>query len=122
MAPLPAPDRPEQLIPLNPRVYAIMVAIADGPCHGYRIKQDVESRSQGLMQLDPGSLYRAIAKLVRDGLIEEVPGPTDTGRGDARRRYYGLTPLGRGVGEAETRRLNSLIGTRSARTFLRDAS
>lgn len=116
-----ASERPEQFIPLNPRVYAIMVAIADGPCHGYRIKQDVESRSQGLMQLDPGSLYRSIARLVRDGLIEELTGPPDTG-GDARRRYYGLTPLGREVGEAETRRLSSLMGTRPARTFLPDAS
>lgn len=108
---------PEAFIPINPRTYAILLAIADGPCHGYGIKQEVEARSEGALQLDPGSLYRAIAKLVRDGLIEELDAPQSAGD-DARRRYYGLTSLGRRVGEAETRRLASLIGSAPARTFL----
>lgn len=109
----------DTLLPLNPRVYAILMVIAEGPCHGYRIKREVEELSNGSIELDPGSLYRAIAKLVRDGMIEEFPAPPHSVSEDARRRYYGLTDLGRRVAQAETRRLGSLMTTDIARSFLR---
>ena len=106
-------------LPLNPRAYAIMLVIADGPAHGYRIKQEVEERSDGTVELDPGTLYRSIAKMVRDGLVEEQPAPPDADRDDSRRRYYGLTATGKAVAGAETRRLTALVETRPARALLR---
>jgi DNA-binding PadR family transcriptional regulator len=109
----------ESHLPLNPRAYAILLVIADGPAHGYRIKREVEERSAGTIELDPGSLYRTIAKMVRDGMVKEGPAPRDADRADVRRRYYRLTPLGRRVAQAETRRLAALIETQPARALLR---
>ena len=84
-----------------------MLALTEGPRHGYAIKQGVEARSGGQVSLDAGALYRSVAKLVDDGLIQESEErPEDD---DARRRYYALTPLGRGVVAAEAARLAPLV-------------
>ena len=96
-----------------------MLVIAEEPAHGYRIKQEVEERSDGTIELDPGALYRTIAKLVRDGVVEEQPAPSDADSADERRRYYQLSPLGREVAQAETQRLAALIKTGPARALLR---
>ena len=101
-------------LPLNARVYAILLALVDGPAHGYRIKSDAEGNSGGRLQLDPGSLYRIIARLVRDGLIVEGAAPRHADSDDARRRYYRLTPLGKKVTRAETQRLADLLVTPQA--------
>jgi DNA-binding PadR family transcriptional regulator len=96
-------------LPLNPRVFAILAALLEAPSHGYRVKQAVEERSGGAVTLDPGSLYRTIAKLLDDGLVEEVPSPEQDD--DPRRRYYGVTAFGRTVVAAEASRLRNLLGT-----------
>ena len=96
-------------LPLNPRVFALLAALLEAPAHGYRIKQAVEERSGGTVMLDPGSLYRMVAKLLEEGLIEEVSPPPEEAEGDARRRYYGVTPLGRRIMAAEAGRLRRLL-------------
>jgi DNA-binding PadR family transcriptional regulator len=55
--------------------------------------------------LRPGSLYRAIGRLLEDGLVEELDERPDPGIDDERRRYYRLTELGRRVAAAEAARL-----------------
>ncbi len=96
-------------LPLNPRVFAILAALLEEPAHGYRIKQIVEERSAGAVTLDPGSLYRTIAKLLDDGVVEEVPAPEDIRDVDPRRRYYGVTAFGRALAVAEAARLRHLL-------------
>lgn len=96
-------------LPLNPRVFAILAALLEAPAHGYRIKQAVEERSGGTVTLDPGSLYRTIAKLLDDGVVEEVAAPAEDGESDARRRYYGVTAFGRALAAAEASRLRNLL-------------
>jgi DNA-binding PadR family transcriptional regulator len=96
-------------LPLNPRVFAILAALLRGPAHGYRIKQDVEARSDGTVTLDPGSLYRTIAKLLDDGIVEEVSAPAGETDEDPRRRYYGITVFGRELAAAEAARLRNLL-------------
>jgi DNA-binding PadR family transcriptional regulator len=96
-------------LPLNPRVFAILAALLEGPAHGYRIRQEVEDRSRGTVTLDPGSLYRTIAKLLDDGIIEEVDAPEAEIDDDPRRRYYGVTELGRQLAAAEATRLRALL-------------
>ncbi len=100
---------PTAFLPLNPRVFAILLALLEGPAHGYRLKQAVEEQSNGVVTLDPGSLYRSIAKLADDGIIDSAPPPISEAGSDARRRYYRLTELGRAVVAAEATRLRGLL-------------
>jgi DNA-binding PadR family transcriptional regulator len=97
------------MLPLNPRVFAILLTLSEGEAHGYRLKQSVEERSGGTIRLDPGSLYRSIARMVDDEWICESDERPDPASDDARRRYYGLTGLGRAVLSAEASRLAGLV-------------
>jgi DNA-binding PadR family transcriptional regulator len=68
----------------EPSLY-ILVALSDGPKHGYAIMTDVEAVSGA--PLGPGTLYGALARLERRGLIEAL-------EPEERRRPYRLTALG----------------------------
>jgi DNA-binding PadR family transcriptional regulator len=72
--------------PLTPAVFYILVALADGDRHGYAIMRDVSKRSGGTVHLGPGTLYGAISRLLRDGLIEESEERPDPEMADSRRR------------------------------------
>jgi DNA-binding PadR family transcriptional regulator len=77
-------------------VLHIMLTLADGARHGYAIKQEVARRTEGAIELGPGTLYEAIQRLEEGGQIEEAP-PAHAGPAngqEAQRRYYRLTPLG----------------------------
>lgn len=104
---------PREMLPLTPVAFEILLALAREARHGYAIMRAVEERTGGATTLHAGSLYRALARLVDSGLIEELDAtPEDA---DERRRYYRLTALGRRVGAEEARRLESQVG--AARTF-----
>lgn len=105
------PPVPQSLskLPLPPPVFLILLALADGEEHGYSIRQEVIERSDGAVRLDPGSLYRLMARLFDEGLVEESPTPPAHHNDDDRRRYYRLTPRGRKVMAAETNRLEALV-------------
>ena len=103
-------DVPEDLIPLTPRVFHILLALVDEEQHGYRIMKEVETRSGGKVRIGPGTLYEAIQRLVKNQLIEESSDRPDAELDDKRRRYYKLTQLGRGVLAAESERLAALVG------------
>jgi DNA-binding PadR family transcriptional regulator len=95
-------------LPLSPVVLAILIALGQAPLHGYAVAQAVRTRSNGRIRLETGPLYRHLKRLLDDGLVEEAPERPDPD--DARRRaYYRLTPLGRQVVVAETRRLGELV-------------
>jgi len=101
------PD-PTQFLPLSPATFHILIALADQDRHGYSILLDVAERTGGRIKLSAGTLYGAIKRMLEDGWIEEVRERPVSGD-DERRRYYTLTELGRGVAEAEARRLESLL-------------
>lgn len=106
--------RPVADPPLKPQFFLVLLSLADGPSHGYRIKKAVEDRG---VQLDPGSLYRVIARLLDEDLIVEQPGDEDD---DPRRRLYTLTASGRATLIAEADRMAGLVdAVRSARALRR---
>jgi len=110
--------RPESFLPLTAVVFEILVSLATGERHGYSIMTDVRARTGG--SLRPGSLYRALNRLLDDGLIEELDERPDPDLDDERRRYYQLTALGRQVAEAEASRLDAQVrAARSARLLTR---
>ena len=96
-------------LPLNPRVFLILLAFAEGSRYGYEVKKSVEGRSKGQVRLDVGSLYRSIAKLVDARLIRQAETQVNPEEDDPRRRYYELTSLGRDVTAAEARHLKDLV-------------
>lgn len=93
-------------LPLTHVVYHILLALTGEARHGYGIIKTVEERTGGRLVLEAGTLYAAIKRLRDDGWIEERAGPAEA---DARRRYYGLTALGRAVLTAESERLEELV-------------
>lgn len=109
--------RPEPFLPLTPIAFEILLALAEGEQHGYRIMQDVNGRAGSTPLLHAGTLYRALARLLEQALIEELD-ERPTGRDDERRRYYRLTDRGRAVAVAEAQRLAGQLATARARRLV----
>jgi DNA-binding PadR family transcriptional regulator len=99
---------PEDLLPLTPAVFHILLALADGERHGYAIMQEVAESTNRQINMGPGTLYGTIKRLLEAGLIEESDRRPDAKEDDERRRYYCLTGLGQRVLEAEASRYNEL--------------
>ena len=59
--------------------------------------------------MGPGTLYGAVKRLLKSGLIAETDERPEPALDDARRRYYKLTGLGRDVLAAESERLAALV-------------
>lgn len=104
-------DRPDidDLVPLRPVEFYILLALSEDECHGYGIVQITEERSGGNVRLDTGTLYRAIMRLHEQGLLEESERRDAEDLDHRNRRYYRLTPAGREVATAEARRLAGLV-------------
>jgi len=64
--------RADRFLPLTPWRSRFLLALANGEQHGYSILREVEQRSAGTVVLHPGTLYRALARLLESGLIEEL--------------------------------------------------
>src|SRR5271165_5272020 len=102
------PD-PEQLLPLTPATFHILLALVGQERHGYSIMREVETYTQGKLRLGATTLYRSIKQMLAGHLIEEAEERPDPQLDDERRRYYRLTAFGRQVLRAETRRLARLV-------------
>jgi DNA-binding PadR family transcriptional regulator len=103
-------------------VLHIMVALAEGPRHGYAIKQAVEERTDGTIRLGPGTLYEAIQRLQDAALIEEMAQAlvAEPANGqEAQRRYYQLTDRGWTHLRQELRALGQLIDAARSNPRLR---
>ena len=110
---------PESFLPLPDLPLHILLALAEEePLHGWGIIKRVDELTGGRKSPSSGSLYLALARLAERHLLEEVAGPPDNE--DARRRYYRLTPFGRRVLEAESRRLAGLVAVARAAEVLAD--
>jgi DNA-binding PadR family transcriptional regulator len=115
------PDRPrtlDHLLPLKPRVLHILLALADGPRHGYSVMQEVAARTDGQVRVWPAALYGTLRELEElDWIAESEDRPRDD---DQRRRYFALTPLGKRVLSAEVERLQAIVNhARASRAFRR---
>jgi DNA-binding PadR family transcriptional regulator len=110
-------DEIDELLPLPPATFHILLAVAGEDRHGYAIIQDVAVRTGGELKLSAGTLYRSIQRMLEQGLLVETrerPAPEED---DERRRYYRITPLGTAVAKAEARRLTQLVRMARAKGF-----
>jgi len=105
-------------LPLKPVLFWILLVLVDGVCHGYGILKEIEVRTDGGVRLEPGNLYRYVKKLLDTGMIEEVDSPTEDASSDDRRRYYGVTSLGRAVARAEAERMRYLVSAAESRRLI----
>jgi DNA-binding PadR family transcriptional regulator len=103
------PHPADRLLPLSLPVFYILLELIEGERHGYALKRAILARTQGKLNLGSGALYGSINKLLEEGLIEESEERPDPHLDDERRRYYGITPLGRRVAQAEAMRLRELV-------------
>ena len=109
---------PTTLLPLTSLTYHVLLALADADRHGYGIIKEVEERTNGQMELETGTLYAAMKRMRDDQLIEPVPASERPAGEDSRRRAYRLTPFGKNVLKAESRRLAHLLGIAAEKKVL----
>ncbi len=70
----------------------ILKTLSLAPMHGWGISQRVQQISNGVLEVNQGSLYPALQRLEKDGLVTSDWDTTDNNR---RARYYRLTATGR---------------------------
>lgn len=109
------PPSPESFLPLKPHWFHVLLCLAGQEQHGYGIMQEVLERTGGKVRLWPATLYGTLKRLLDAELIEESGRRPAPDLDDARRRYYGLTRLGRRVLAAESERLEDLVRVLHAR-------
>ena len=119
MAPTPSARDPHDLLPLTSAMFHVLVALADGDLHGYAVIKDVSTRTGGRVELGTGTLYGIIKRLLAEGLVVESKRRPAATHDDERRRYYRLTPFGKLVVIAETKRLQAMVDAARATQMLR---
>lgn len=95
-------------LPLPPRNHLILVALSEGPLHGYGLLERLPELSEGRIRVGPATLYRLLDRMSDGGLLEETQDVRGEGAGPPR-TVYRPTPLGRAVLRAETDRLAALV-------------
>jgi DNA-binding PadR family transcriptional regulator len=99
---------PRGFLPVKAVHYLILLLLEEEPTYGVELLDRLEKESGGTVRLNAGSLYRTIARLVDDGLVEPADGDEPTGVG-APRKLYRVTALGRAVLRAESQRQAKLL-------------
>lgn len=102
------PTDPRELLPLPPHDVHVLMALLEGPRHAYGLSTAVDE-ANGEVRLEIGSLYRILARLTGQGVIEDLDPPAGAEGHEARRRYYRITPYGRRVVAAEAERLAAVV-------------
>jgi transcriptional regulator len=84
---------PEHAVPPGTLVMLILRILQSGPLHGYAIAQRIHALSSEVLQVEEGSLYPALQRILVKGWAKAEWGVSETNR---RVRFYRLTPAGRG--------------------------
>ena len=95
--------------------FHILMALADHDCHGSDIVRDVLEQTDGALRLWPATLYGTLEQLDRDGLILELKDELHPAGASEKRRYYRITPKGRGALDVESQSYARLASAAQAR-------
>ena len=85
----------------------ILRTLRPGPAHGHAIAKAIERSSDAVLQVEQGSLYPALHRLIKRGWIVAEEGTSENNR---RAKFYRLTPLGRKKLSVETTKWDKLAG------------
>ena len=84
----------------------VLGTLAAGPLHGYAIARRIKDASRGGLEIEDGSLYPALNRMLVKGWLKAEWGTSENNR---RARFYRLTPEGRRQLEQETTDFDQLI-------------
>ena len=84
----------------------ILGTLNQGPLHGYAIARRIRDWSKGDLEIEDGSLYPALNRMLTKGWVKAEWGMTDNNR---RARFYRLTPAGRKQLETESTAFNKMV-------------
>jgi PadR family transcriptional regulator PadR len=107
---------PEGSVPPGTLVMIVLRVLQSGPLHGYAIAQRVHQLTSEALQIEEGSLYPALQRILVKGWAKAEWGLSETNR---RVRFYRLTPAGRKQLEAEVAGYEKI--TAAIRIILRTA-
>jgi len=111
-------------VPLAAIDVHLLVALAEGDSYGYAIKKQLAASSGGAIDPEIGSLYRVIARLTKNGTVEEAgkrPVDAEAGKNPGHpRRYYRITDLGRRVLSAKASRMRDLLDIAERKNLIRE--
>ena len=100
---------PDTGVPPGTLVMLVLRVLQSAPLHGYAIAQRIHALSSDVLQVEEGSLYPALQRILVKGWAKAEWGTSETGR---RVRFYRLTPAGRRQLDAEMddyERINAAI-------------
>src|SRR3954466_8693274 len=83
---------PDNGVPPGTLVMLAMRVLQSGPLHGYAIAQRIHELSSDALQVEEGSLYPALQRILIKGWAKAEWGVSETGR---KVRFYRLTPAGK---------------------------
>jgi PadR family transcriptional regulator, regulatory protein PadR len=92
--------------------FLILAALADGKKHGWGLISETAEMSGGRVSLKVGTLYAALDRLAKEGLVERAGDEISDGR---LRRYYALTGEGETALTEEIERMRSLAKQATSR-------
>jgi PadR family transcriptional regulator PadR len=84
----------------------VLRTLARGPLHGYAIARSIKEHSAEALQIEDGSLYPALNRMLVKGWLVAEWGISENNR---KARFYRLTPLGRKQLESEAKEFDKLI-------------
>ena len=87
--------------------FLILAVVQTGPLHGYGIVQEISRRTDGGVEVRPGSLYRVLDRLMHRGLLELADSHNPS---DERRTDYRITDAGKVAVRAEAELLAGVVG------------
>jgi transcriptional regulator len=85
----------------------ILRTLSLGPMHGHAIAKAIQFRSDEVLQVEQGSLYPGLHRLIRRGWILVEEGTSENNR---KAKFYRLTPKGRRQLAVETSKWDKLAG------------
>jgi len=97
----------EEILPGTLHLLILRTLARNGEMHGYEIARAIQQRSEDVLQVEEGSLYPALQRMLIKGWVKAEWGVTSENR---RARYYRLTPAGRKQLEAELSQFERVIG------------
>jgi DNA-binding PadR family transcriptional regulator len=91
--------------PLSESTYLVLLALYQGPLHGYGIIKKIEEVSEGAFIIAPGTLYGVVNNLQKQKLIETVKEEKES----RKKKTYAITEKGKEAFELEFRRFQNML-------------